>query len=64
MPTLPGLNIEDQAVYDRIVAAFGTLANYRAWHRNQLREFVTHVEGKAQRDQTEQEIGAALNSAT
>lgn len=75
MPVLPGLSIDDQALFDRVVAAFEgefdqagnpltALQAYKRWLKAGLRERVTYKEGAQARNEAEQAIGAGLNAAT
>jgi len=69
MPNLPTISINDQAKFDRVVAAFGTAENYRTWLRNQIIAEVGRVESKIILDQRDaeaeakiREVSAALNT--
>lgn len=48
MPNLPTVSINNQAIYDRLVAAFGNSADaYRAWLKEALTQEVLHREQRA-----------------
>jgi hypothetical protein len=75
VPNLPTLAIDDQALFDRVVAAFeGEVDNngnpltpqqaYKRWLKGQLRERVTYKEANATRLASDQAIGAGLDAAT
>lgn len=47
MPTLPGLTINDQAVWDRVLAAFDNdIAKFKAWQKHSLQEYVQAQEAQ------------------
>lgn len=68
MPTLPTLTVTD-AQAQRITAAFGSVANYKAWLKSQVIEYVLHYEERqfdqsymAERDQRRAAAQADLDS--
>ncbi|HWT39679.1 MAG TPA: hypothetical protein VN081_00135 [Dongiaceae bacterium] len=44
MPTLPTFTVT-QAQADRLLAAYGSVDNYKAWLKEQIIEYVVEVEG-------------------
>jgi hypothetical protein len=56
MPALPTLNVDNQDHWNRLLAAFGSGAEYRKWLRNALREEVTRREARALQDSTNADI--------
>lgn len=57
MPDLPTLTVT-QAQADRIVAAFGSVANYRTWLKEAVRDRVRNVEVEKIRAQSEADMKA------
>lgn len=55
MPQLPTFNVNDQAKYDRAMAAFGNETNYLKWLRQQIIDEVSRVEAKKIIDQRDSE---------
>lgn len=65
MPDLPTLTVT-QAQADRMLAAYGSVANYRQWLKEQIIEHVTIIEManlRAQHQQAERDIAAQVNNA-
>jgi hypothetical protein len=65
MPDLPTITVT-QAQADRMLAAYGSVANYRLWLKTTIIQYVTTTEManlKAQHQQDERDIAASVNDA-
>lgn len=61
---LPGLTVTDQPTWDRVMAAFGTVANYKAWQRGAIRDEVRNREISALQATNEQAMYAKVAEFT
>lgn len=63
MPKLPTFDVNDQAKYDRAMAAFGGETNYLKWLRQQIVDEVGRIEAKKIIDQRDSEAEAKRSEA-
>lgn len=58
MPNLPTLNVPTQTLFDRLVAAFGDSAGYKAWLKAAVRDELVRREAQAKYDDVAAEVAA------
>jgi predicted transcriptional regulator len=64
MPTLPTLNITNQAIWDRLFAAFnGDAAEYKEWLKAQLIEKVRQAESQSAGQQAAADMQQGIPSS-
>lgn len=60
MPNLPTILIDDPVVFDRVVAAFGSAAEYKAWLKRSVRQEVMRRETREIRQSADAAIDAKV----